>query len=88
MEHNDISTRVIKEYAVQNRINHFKFSYCTILDYKEHVIKSFKGSQNFQSVLQNDSTLSAVFSFWWGRHTCMSCYLELFINWFKWYIEI
>lgn len=64
MEHNDISTRVIKEYAVQNRINHFKFSYCTILDYKEHVIKSFKGSQNFQSVLQNDSTLSAVFSFW------------------------
>lgn len=45
MEHNDISTRVIKEYAVQNRINHFKFSYCTIFDYKEHVIKSFKGKR-------------------------------------------
>lgn len=49
MEHNDISTRVIKEYAVQNRINRFKFSYCTILDYKEHVIKSFKGKRMFKS---------------------------------------
>lgn len=49
MEHNDISTRVIKEYAVQNRINHFKFSYCTILDYKEHVIKSFKGNRMLKS---------------------------------------
>lgn len=49
MEHSDISTRVIKEYAVQNRINHFKFSYCTILDYKEHVIKSFKGKRMLKS---------------------------------------
>lgn len=39
----------IKEYTVQNRINHFKFSYCTILDYKEHVIKSFKGKRMLKS---------------------------------------
>lgn len=49
MEHNDISTRVIKEYAVQNRINHFKFSYCTIFDYKEHVLKSFEGKRKLKS---------------------------------------
>lgn len=42
MEHNDILTRIIKEYAIQNKINHFKFTNCTI-DHKEHVIISLKG---------------------------------------------
>lgn len=37
MEHNDILTRIIKEYAIQNRINHFKFTNCTI-DHKEHTL--------------------------------------------------
>lgn len=45
MEHNDILTRIIKEYAIQNKINHFKFTNCTI-DHKEHVIISFERLEN------------------------------------------